>query len=159
MKIKSGATVKPDSPGTRNQATLLEELFKTFEALPKAKQVDLDQYAIINVSPSVVPNPYLPSFRVYSYNITGVSTIGLKDDIKERIKEEKSQRHHHRRKGERGEEPDCKQEKHQGTWACRPKKPYHVDPESPSRTNQLWSPLGYAQVCNSLKEVFVIDTA
>lgn len=132
--------------GKVSRATLIEELFQEFEALPEAKDLDLDQYVVINVSPSVVPNPYLPSFRVYSYNITGVLDIASSEKAL-------NKKHHHRDRDRGGNNDgvDCDNEKERETWACRPKKPYHIDPKSPSRANQLWSPLGYAQVshCHS----------
>jgi hypothetical protein len=53
--------------------TAREDLFATllhdFSELPKhRKATDEAQYAIVNVNPSVVPNPYVPAFRVYVYN-------------------------------------------------------------------------------------------
>jgi hypothetical protein len=42
-------------------------LLKDFSELPK--DVDYGDYAVINVSPSVVP-AYFPSFRVFTYNVS-----------------------------------------------------------------------------------------
>ena len=39
------------------RAPLAEVLFEDFGELPKKSKIDLDEYAVINVSPSVVPNP------------------------------------------------------------------------------------------------------
>ncbi|KAJ7507820.1 endopolyphosphatase [Mycena galericulata] len=111
---------------------LFETLIADFAAMPKAKNVNLDNYAVINVSPSVVPNPYLPSFRVFSYNVTGAATsLGRK--------------HGHPRGGGKDKEKQCKLDAYRETWRCQLNESWHSDPDAPSRSNQLWTPLGYAQ--------------
>ncbi|KAG5221087.1 Endopolyphosphatase [Salix suchowensis] len=53
------------------KAELYKDLIEEFSALPKkAKEVNYDNYGVINVSPPVVPNPYVPTFRVFSYNVS-----------------------------------------------------------------------------------------
>jgi endopolyphosphatase len=43
------------------------------------------------------------------------------------------------------EKPDCTLPENQEKYACRPWGPRHASPDSPSRSNTLWSLLGYAQ--------------
>ena len=103
--------------------TLFETLIGEFSDLPDP--MDYDHYAVVNVSPSVVPNPYVPSFRVFSYNITGTTRVDHASD-----KPRGSERRHRKK---------CE------SWRCQVGQ-WHSDPESPSRKNGLWTPLGYAQV-------------
>jgi len=106
-----------------------------FGTLPKkAKESEIDDYAVVNVAPSVVPNPYLPSFRIYSYNTTeGKGASGQK------------RRHGHRRASD-GNNATCKSDKYADTWRCHLNQEWHSDAKSPSRSNRQWTPLGYAQV-------------
>jgi endopolyphosphatase len=131
-----------------NLSSAKEELFdillKDFAALPATPKID--NYAVINVSPPVVPNPYLPTFRIFSYNITGAEQVpnAQNSKKKKKKKKKKKRRHGHHRGDHRDKKSYCKE--HQDTWKCRLDQPWHSDPGSPSRTNTLWSPLGYAQV-------------
>jgi endopolyphosphatase len=115
---------------------LFDTLLTDFAAIPKAKDINLDNYAVINVSPSVVPNPYLPSFRVFSYNVTGAPTSSL------------GRKHGHHRGDRKDKEKQCKLDAYRETWRCQLNDSWHSDPDAPSRSNQLWTPLGYAQVYN-----------
>lgn len=134
----------------KKKETLAEILMKDFSELPSSKKTDLDEYAVINVSPSVVPNPYLPSFRVFSYNITG-APVPRKSSIEENMAPVKeSKRKHGHRHPDKNKNIDCKKKEYRDTWACRPEKPHHASEDSPSRRNQLWTPLGYAQVSDIL---------
>lgn len=146
----------------KKKKNLAETLMKDFSELPKAKKTDLDEYAVINVSPSVVPNPYLPSFRVFAYNVTGAPSISVirqkqqsDDDASATpenfLKEIKgSKRKHGHRHPKKDREVDCAKKEYRDTWACRPKKKFYADEDAPSRRNQLWTPLGYAQVSGIL---------
>ncbi|KAG0046221.1 Endopolyphosphatase [Gryganskiella cystojenkinii] len=49
--------------------TYLEDLWKQYSDIPK--KVKLDNYAVVQVSPSVVPT-YYPTLRVFSYQLQGV---------------------------------------------------------------------------------------
>ena len=116
--------------------------------MPKKSKIDLDEWAVINVSPSVVANPYLPSLRVFSYNVTS-HNAGLQDytdvDGQKKKKRKGSKRKHGHRHG--GKAKDCKKKKNRDRWECRsPQKKWHSDKHAPSRMNRLWSPLGYSQV-------------
>ncbi|KAJ7283642.1 endopolyphosphatase [Mycena rebaudengoi] len=122
-----------DPPKIANDADLLDSLLSDFEAIPKEKNINLDNYAVINVSPSVVPNPYLPSFRVFAYNTTGAAQSFSK------------RKHGHHRGDEKNKTAQCELEVYRDTWKCHLNESWHSDPESPSRSNQLWTPLGYAQ--------------
>ena len=182
---------------------LHEELLHDFKSLPRKSKTDLDDFVVINVGPSILP-AYVPSFRVFQYNITGYQAgkpiakwrqkldvepeaddLGdegeaddeddqeddqednesthdddktLADSFKDKyshLKEKKrskkgkektkgkKRRHGHRRHPK----PDCDKDHNKNRRECEPLPPRHADPKSPSRTNSLWSPLGYAQVC------------
>ncbi|KAK2466218.1 hypothetical protein APHAL10511_001860 [Amanita phalloides] len=110
--------------------TLLEE----FSTLPESSDINLDDYAVINVSPSVVPNPYVPTFRIFSYNVSESQTgRGIK-------------RNHGRRRGRIGDkESECVKTEWQSSWKCHLNGTWYSDGGSPSRVNQRLTPLGYAQ--------------
>lgn len=117
-----------------NGKALLASLLEDFATLPeKPKESDMDDYVVVNVGPSVVPNPYLPSFRIYSYNTS------------ERPSEQGKRKHGHRR-GSDGNNGTCKSAEYADTWRCHLNRPWHSDAKSPSRSNRQWTPLGYAQV-------------
>ena len=75
--------------GTINVSGKHKELYKTllrtFNSISKTsnKNLDYDALAVVNVAPSVVPNPYLPSFRVFAYNLTGTEYVPASMDDKE----------------------------------------------------------------------------
>ncbi len=118
------------------KAELYKDLIEEFSALPKkAKEVNYDNYSVINVSPPVVPNPYVPTFRVFSYNVSEHGEIQGK---------KRKHRHDRGKHGDKGSE--CKKEPYKNSWKCHLNEPWHSDPYSPSRRNQRWTPLGYAQV-------------
>jgi endopolyphosphatase len=101
-----------------------------------------DNYTIINVSPSVVPNPYVPAFRIFVYNITRAD-----DEVGARMKKKKGgKRKHGHGHGGKGKGKECEKPPYRDTWGCQLKEPWHSDENSPSRKNGLWTPLGYAQV-------------
>lgn len=110
-------------PGTlSNDSKLFDNLLSDFAELDE--EINEDEYAVVNVAPSVVPI-YLPSFRVFLYNVTGSALRTTK-----------------RLPGSRSgsEDAECEQEK---GW----EEDYRSsDGRSPSRYNTLWSPIGYAQV-------------
>jgi endopolyphosphatase len=119
-----------------NENKLFRSLMSDFAQISKkGDDMDEDNYVVINVSPSVVPT-YLPSFRIYAYNIT---RAGSPETTKER-------EHRHRRGMHRDLDTGCEKGRHKDSWRCKLKEPWHSDPESPSRRDTLWSPLGYAQV-------------
>ncbi|KAJ3785468.1 endopolyphosphatase [Lentinula aff. detonsa] len=127
---------------------LYDSLVVDFAQLPKPKKTDLDEYAIINVSPPVVPNPYLPTFRIFTYNITGVEKaladgssirhVNVIDTGTERLLDQRQVKL-------RDEPSHCTDELYRNSWKCR----LQFDPpqiaDAPSRTSRLWTPLGYAQ--------------
>lgn len=126
-----------EEPTTSGDKSLLESLLKDFAMLPhKPKESDIDGYAVVNVGPSVVPNPYLPSFRIFGYNITGGQgkLAG------------KEKRKHGHRWGSDGNRASCKSAEYADTWRCHLNRLWHSDTRSPSRSNRQWTPLGYAQV-------------
>ncbi|THH14677.1 hypothetical protein EW146_g5681 [Bondarzewia mesenterica] len=134
-----GVEAVGDGPAASAHDELFDMLLKDFSELPKnAKKVNFDDYGVVNVSPSVVPNPYLPSFRIFSYNVTGA------DAHVQRVKKGSKRKHGHRRGG-RSRETLCKKAGYRNSWRCQLREPWYSDPESPSRRNTLWTPLGYAQ--------------
>lgn len=109
----------PHAEGKKKNRQLYNGLLKDFEDLPKAKRNSTyDDYAVVNVSPSIVPNPYLPAFRIFAYNTTGTPYVPAL------------------------QQAPCDED----TGRCDVAKRWYASPESPSRTNRLWTPLGYAQV-------------
>lgn len=139
----------------QGRSSLADMLLDDFSELPKKGKADLDEYAVINVGPSVVPNPYVPTFRIYAYNATGESDdqpssgLGEETQMKKKKKNKKGKKkgrdHRHKHPGKESD-VDCKKKQNRGTWACRPRKPHYASKESPSRRNAKWTPLGYAQV-------------
>lgn len=133
---KSDLTSATDKVTSEKHAKLYDSLINDFGDLPKKGKTDHDNYGVVNVSPSVVPNPFLPSFRIYTYNIThaGENT---------HMKKKKRKHGHRRGKGNKAEQ--CKKKAYKNSWRCKLNKRWHSDPDAPSRINTLWSPLGYAQ--------------
>ncbi|KAF9518808.1 hypothetical protein BS47DRAFT_1370951 [Hydnum rufescens UP504] len=122
----------------KKKPALHDELKEDFGLLPSMKKVDMDNFVIVNVSPSVIPT-YYPSVRVFTYNNTGgpdAASAALRarrrggDDGKSK-------------RGKR--KVDCRLKKNKDKKSCRIKGPRYNDPMSPSRTNTLWTPLGYVQ--------------
>jgi len=129
---------------------LFDGIIENFSSLPNTKKkTDYDDYAVINVSPSVVPNPYLPTFRIFTYNITGSAKSAVQDNnpsSDERARTLKDRVPKHPRGGKAGDKNKlCKEKEHKDSWKCRLREPWHSDEKAPSRRNTLWSPLGYAQ--------------
>ena len=130
---------KDEAPTPANEGGLYKTLIEEFSALPKSPE--MTDYAVVNVAPSVVPNPYVPAFRIFSYNIT---------DTRGDYRTKNSKRKHGHPRGDKGNKTvHCDSEEYQDTWRCHLDRPWFSDPDSPSRKNQQWSPLGYAQVSNS----------
>ncbi|KIY71419.1 endopolyphosphatase [Cylindrobasidium torrendii FP15055 ss-10] len=121
----------------RGEDDLCDALLNDFADIPKRSKTDMDGFGVVNVSPSVVPNPYLPSFRVYSYNISG--TPGDVDILR------KGRKPSHNRGDHGSKEKYCAEKEYKHSWKCILNNTWHTDSDSPSRTNTLWSPLGYAQ--------------
>lgn len=128
---------------------LFEGIIDTFSNIPKKSKLDYDEYGVINVSPAVVPNPYLPSFRIFSYNITDVGSSMISAESPARTAKDRTPRHGSGKAGDK--KKLCKQKEYRNTWKCQLTEKWHSDEEAPSRQNRLWSPLGYAQVCRFLR--------
>lgn len=52
--------------GRNTDTALQQDLFKDFGNMPKVSKMKLEDYTVVNVSPSVIPT-YLPGVRVYRY--------------------------------------------------------------------------------------------
>ncbi|KAI6003997.1 hypothetical protein EDD15DRAFT_2385097 [Pisolithus albus] len=133
---------------TEHAASLFDALVADFSRLPGPQDgMDYGNYAVVNVNPSVVPNPYVPTFRAYVYNVTGLPTGGGR---------EVGGSERYDRVGFRGS-PDHQGKPEGGAmkWeggpgrdelkACGVDFDGRVPFGSPSRWNLLWTPLGYAQ--------------
>lgn len=124
-------------------ASLFDMLVADFSRLPGPQDgLDYGDYAVVNVNPSVVPNPYVPTFRAYAYNVTGLQEVGGGERY-DRFGFRGSPDHQGMSesgamKGEGGPERD-ELEGCGVDFDCR------VHFGSPSRRNLLWTPLGYAQ--------------
>ena len=132
---------------------LYQTLLKKFDQFDvPEKEVDYDGLGVANVAPSVVPNPYLPSFRIFSYNISGSRySAGALGDTSGTGREEDGQLTHQRHLGDYVDrERQCHGGGHpNASWRCMLNRPWHSSPHSPSRTNRLYTPLGFAQVRES----------
>lgn len=128
---------------------LYQTLLKTFDHfdVPEGK-LDYDSLAVANVAPSVVPNPYLPSFRIFSYNISGSRyTAGALGDTSGTGERDGSLTHERHLGDYVDREGLCHESgTANASWACMLNAPWHANPASPSRTNRLYTPLGFAQV-------------
>ncbi|KAH8094784.1 Metallo-dependent phosphatase-like protein [Cristinia sonorae] len=130
----------------KKKKDLYGRLLQDFAHMHKGvKDIDYDNYAVVNVAPSVVPNPYLPSFRIFSYNISGraylAGELGGARTQEPVLKTED-------RQGNTtvgATSSPCSDEGFQNSLKCKSVKRWYSSPESPSRRNTLWSPLGYAQ--------------
>ncbi|KAF8076398.1 endopolyphosphatase, partial [Lyophyllum atratum] len=131
-----------DQSGAKGDfVSLYETLLHEFSTLPtESKDLDYSDYHVVNIAPPVVPNPYLPSFRVFSYNVSG-KAVGLPG----RPLTTGKRRHGHHRGNHGDKEAHCRRPENEETWKCFLNETWHSDPESPSRTNKQWTPLGYAQ--------------
>ena len=151
-------------------ATLVDDLQNKYHHLPK--HVDEDDYAIINVAPSVRPT-YLPAYRIWSYNVTtssaaryqphasaqilatGFSDLARSDDEDDNELEDAeefdllAQSHSQHVISSGNGDVEELRKKHKKKRRRRKKKPAklprHVSPISPSRTNRRLSLLGYIQ--------------
>jgi len=172
----------------KKRYSLPQTLRKDFKSLPPAKtpkngtghKINYDDYVVVNVGPSVVP-AYLPSVRVFRYNVTewnnppnksapleepepefayeGQTVFSLdggdeakEDDDDEEDedgapgdgKKKKGSKRHHGHRHDPGE-IDCTIKKNRKKDECLFDKPRHASKHSPSRSNKLWTPLGYTQ--------------
>ncbi|KAG2343606.1 hypothetical protein BDR05DRAFT_1059503 [Suillus weaverae] len=137
------------SSQTSSGGTLFETLIADFAEIPEPlEDTHYDNYAVVNVNAAIVPNPYIPSFRIFTYNTTGVS--GLAKDVGsnpylQTVKATQRRRALNHEQVRGFKKPKCERKKYRNTWRCQFDKPRHSDSESPSRRNSLWSPLGFAQ--------------
>ncbi|WOO77660.1 Endopolyphosphatase [Vanrija pseudolonga] len=129
--------------GKRTQL-LKTELVKSFGEIPGPQNVKHKDYTVMNVGPSVIPT-YIPSARIYSYNITGVTLDDFVPTPFVPLPQDPS------------DEDDVEIEKKKGKKSCKlpenedkphctfKRKPRYSSPEAPSRKNKPLSPLGFAQ--------------
>ncbi|KAJ4478099.1 endopolyphosphatase [Lentinula aciculospora] len=134
--------------GASEHNDLFDSLLDDFAQIPKSKQTDFHEYAVINVSPPVVPNPYLPTFRIFTYNITGVedaladgSSIRQMNTIDTQTEELPSQY----RRRPRDKSSQCEGGVHSNSWKCQLLFDPPENADGPSHTSRSWTPLGYAQ--------------
>lgn len=127
---------------------LYPQLIEEFSTIPRMKNADLDEWGVVNAAPAVVPNPYTPSFRIFSYNITAVGD-SYQQDVSEDLPRSSSSE---RRAWARQE--NCQGQKAE-TWKCKLDKDWHSDAKSPSRKNRMYTPIGFAQVRGKGLETFI----
>ncbi|KAG8692017.1 Endopolyphosphatase [Ceratobasidium sp. 423] len=122
--------------GRKKESLLSDKLHDKFTALSKQEKVDYDDYFVVNIGPSVIPE-YTPSVRVYTYNITGADSAepSLIANVDESLDSEELN----------ASKIDCTKKENKDKKKCIFKKPRHANKRSPSRRNTLWSPTGYAQ--------------
>ncbi|KAG1735436.1 Metallo-dependent phosphatase-like protein [Suillus lakei] len=137
------------STETSSGSTLFETLISDFSEIPEPlEDTHYDNYAVVNINAAIVPNPYIPSFRIFTYNTTGLSSFASdvgSDPYLQTIKATQRRRALNHGQVRAIKKPKCERKKHRSTWRCQFDKPRHSDSESPSRRNSLWSPLGFAQ--------------
>ncbi|CAL1700593.1 unnamed protein product [Somion occarium] len=136
----SDALEEDEQDVKKKHKDLYGSLLKNFNHVSKVSNIDHDNYAVVNVAPSVVPNPYLPSFRIFSYNISGSPYVPGDLGV---IVDGRGPR------GSNAPRPDCLDDlaRQNATFEkeCHPSGHWNSSPNSPSRRNGLWSPLGFAQ--------------
>ncbi|GAB1520067.1 Endopolyphosphatase [Rhizoctonia solani] len=122
--------------GRKKESLIADKLHAEFKELSKQKKVDYDDYFIVNIGPSVIPE-YTPSVRVFTYNITGAELNGSSPitNVDELLDSEEVN----------ASKIDCRKKENKDKKKCVFKKPRHASKRSPSRRNSLWSPTGYAQ--------------
>ena len=124
---------------------LKKSLLDQFEHFAEPKEFKHKDYTVMNVGPSVLPT-YIPSARIFSYNISGVE---LEDEMEfSRVKrlplpqDPADDDDEDDLKGKK----DCKKPENEDKPRCTFKrKPRYSSPESPSRSNKPLTPLGYTQ--------------
>ncbi|KAI0335497.1 hypothetical protein GY45DRAFT_1316828 [Cubamyces sp. BRFM 1775] len=132
---------EPASVLKHNKKELYKLLLQEFSDLPRAQNLNHDNYAVVNVAPSVVPT-YLPSFRIFAYNTTGEAYLPGQLG---RTSLDESQPGRPSRSLKALSGGLCADAEHANSWRCHLEEEWHSSPESPSRMNRLWTPLGYAQ--------------
>lgn len=131
----------------RKYKELYDNLLKDFAGLPKASQnINHDNYAVVNVAPALVPNPYLPSFRIFVYNTTGIAYTPGDLGHNAQLDSEATETHGTDNRLSDLAASLCANPANENTWRCKLDQPWHSNESSPSRENRLWTPLGYAQV-------------
>ncbi|KAL0579696.1 Endopolyphosphatase [Marasmius crinis-equi] len=147
LEIEKGTVDRGKEIEINGEGDLYSAIIDDFATLPPVAKVKLDEYAVINVSPPVVPNPYLPTFRIFSYNVSGneeAATVAKKKKKKGKKGGKRKPGHHRGKHGDKS--VHCGEEPFRTSWKCHlSNDSWHSDPESPSRKNQLWTPTGYAQ--------------
>ncbi|KAG9123357.1 hypothetical protein FRC07_015054 [Ceratobasidium sp. 392] len=120
--------------GRNKESSIAENVRASCKEFARKKKLDYDDYFIVNIGPSVIPE-YTPSVRIFTYNVTNAESSDF-DDNKDA--------------GLDWSEPsiskiDCSKKENKNKKQCVFKKPRHANKHSPSRTNTLWSPTGYSQ--------------
>ncbi|KEI37912.1 uncharacterized protein L969DRAFT_51759 [Mixia osmundae IAM 14324] len=63
------ATIHRQSDHEIGVRSIDEDLLSDYKDLPKYRKLDLDDYSIVTVSPSIIPT-YLPALRIFTYNVS-----------------------------------------------------------------------------------------
>jgi len=148
----------PEEEGFKSKKKeLYSMLMKSFSKLDDTAKLNMDTYSIIHTSPSIVPNPYLPSMRVWGYNVSGLdlnSETVREADGGAHPSEAEDGTNKKKKKKKKPKEPDtarpgkkrCKKLEDKYKWWCQlPEREWFTDEDAPSRKNGPLSPLGYTQ--------------
>ncbi|KAG8680873.1 hypothetical protein FRC09_017905 [Ceratobasidium sp. 395] len=116
--------------GRKKEVLIAEAMRGSCKELARKKKLDYDDYFVVNIGPSVIPE-YTPSVRIFTYNITNAES-DLVDVMNTELEPTISK-------------IDCSKKENKNKKQCVFKKPRHANKRSPSRRNTLWSPTGYSQ--------------
>jgi hypothetical protein len=132
-----------DERFNKKKKDLFQLLMRSFARLEEPSQLDLNEYSVIHASPSVVPNPYLPTLRLWGYNVSDldVRLSPAHGNNAGQLKKGVKPRHG------RPSKTRCKRREDKFKWWCQlPERPWYSDENAPSRKNGPLTPLGYVQV-------------
>lgn len=128
----------------------VDDIYDDYKQIAEHKEWNLDNFALINVAPSVIPT-YYPSMRIFEYNVTeleeGVKPATEVDDEDDEDDEDDDDDDED---VDDNSDPDSslkkKKKKHKKKKNKKDRKP---DPSSPSRMNTYLTPLKFTQYyCN-----------
>ncbi|KAJ9103657.1 hypothetical protein QFC19_004232 [Naganishia cerealis] len=151
---------RKSSFGRNGDTALQQALFKDFSEMPKINKMKMEDYTVINVSPSVIPT-YLPGIRVYNYNVTGLKldkdgfaegeekydeTVASNEGNLPETQGRRTGHRHNSKKKKKKNKDNCSKSEHEDQPHCKfRRKERYFSAESPSRANTLFTPLGYTQ--------------
>lgn len=143
-----------------------DDIYAKYDRLPSVRKMKLEDYCIVNTGPSVIPT-YLPSVRIWNYNVTDENDMYIPGEQREdshlrrwlsssvdsswqmilrsfetwqeTVEEGAATLLRKKHKGKKSRRRKKKKKK------PSPKLPRFYSAESPSRKNRYLTPLGYTQ--------------